>query len=263
MNIEDIRAEQKRWRESLQTSKPVVGASVHKVAEQFYCEKQVDLALSHGDRENAQTSAGTEGHASATARSEAVPYDEFWDDVATDELVRYSEVPFSAEVAEVVLTGRTDLVEFQDGQPTAIVERKFTDRHQLYPDQEFQAWLYSYLLDVAGFDCENLRYAVLKIPRPLKAETDVLGMIDQHVLELMTEGVTGTHQPFDEFGVYAHIHDYRSTNRFASPYESRGLLEGLQWALGYWREEREPVPTSVAGKCRGCDFRAECPDSRV
>lgn len=48
----------------------------------------------------------------------------------------------------------------------------------------------------------------------------------------------------------------------ARPFDLREARKNAAWALGFWKGEREAIPTTRPDKCRVCEFRELCPASR-
>lgn len=225
---------------------------VHKIATQFYCEKQVDLAREYGDRTSPEMAAGTEAHEAATAEATEVARDEMWTRIASGEFVGYLETLFALDIGDHVTVGKPDTVYFANCQPVVLVERKTTKSPEnAYPSQTMQSWLYCYMLDEMGFDTDLLRFVILTHPRSLGTETETLKRVERTAIE--TLGAEGSRQLQEAPPVYAHEFAYEAADR----------IDDLEWALEYWRAEREPVATDNAAKCRPCNHSDVCPDAKL
>lgn len=223
-----------------------------RIAGQFYCEKKVDMTREHGDIETPAKTRGSETHEQAAADAEEISDDEFWSALERGERQVLVESPFVGEAAEFLLTGVPDAVLFDDAKPKLIFERKTTSRpEQLYDNQRIQAWLYGFILDSLGFDTGDLQLAILSHEQSTDPE---LGKELQQLVVSSYRGFDpGMHEVTDSPRSVLHI----------SAFSKVEYLEDLDWALGYWREVRDPIPTSNGAKCRACEYNGICPESKI
>ena len=225
-----------------------------RIASQFYCEKKVDLTRIHGDRDTPAKTRGSEIHAEATAGSEAISDEEFWAALETGDRQIIVESPFVGEAAEFLLGGVPDAVVFEDQQPQLLFERKTTARPTyLYKNQRLQAWLYGFMLDSLGFDIDALRIAVLSHDRSLSPRAG------KRLQELILGDRAFESQEPGEYEVL----DSPQAILYLWEFSKLEYLEDLDWALGYWRDERSPTPMATTGKCQACEYNDVCPDSDV
>ena len=223
-----------------------------RIANQFYCEKKVDLTLEHGDIETAAKARGSQTHERAAEGAVEVAEEEFWAALERDERKVMVESPFIGETSEFLLVGVPVAVVFEDGRPELLLERKTTSRPDyLYKNQRIQAWIYGFILDSVGFDTDGLRIAVLSHERALGPD---LGRELQELVLGNSHGwQQGPHELLEDPNAVLHV----------SAYSREEFRSDLEWALGYWREEREPIPTKKPGKCRACEYAQLCPDSKA
>jgi hypothetical protein len=133
------------------------------------------------------------------------------------------------------------------GRPLCLLEYKFGASARPWRDHHVQARAYGLLLHLSGFLVDRLRYALI-YPA---AEPEPRGREDLE-REVIAEALRGGGGVWGKAFV-ARIY----------PFDPREAEEDVAWALGFWRGEREAVPTSRAGECRACDFRKICPNSRA
>lgn len=221
-----------------------------KVGGQFYCEKKIHLEQEHGEVETPEKQRGSETHEKAAEDAVEVEMDDVWDAIERGERQVLLETPFVGEAADFVVSGIPDAIVFEDGRPQLIFDRKTTSiPDRLFKNQRIQVWLYGYIVQSLGFDIEDLRIAILAHDQRLDAETGK--QLQQMVLHDLAALDEGRNKIFDDPATFVYLFDYDPTDH----------LEDLQWALEYWRNEREPVPTQNAAKCRSCPYSTVCPDS--
>jgi CRISPR/Cas system-associated exonuclease Cas4 (RecB family) len=245
--------------ERVQNDEPDVCVGVAKVASQFYCEKQLQLQEEHGDRTTPEMEAGQSGHEAAYEGAEEVTREEFWSSVAEEPSVTTFESSLCFELNDdLTIVGRPDAVHFRDGVPRVVVERKFARTPEnLYDNHKVQAWLYSFLLDKAGFDVSELRSLILRFPSDFPRDADAVQSVEQLAIEqaLSTNEseLPRRSRVLKQFDAWSHIR----------PYDPVKWLNELDHALDYWRGERPAVPTDVAIRCQYCDYENVCPESKT
>jgi CRISPR/Cas system-associated exonuclease Cas4 (RecB family) len=251
MSIESVREKRNSLFEQLIESE---GSSLapSRIASQFYCEKKVDLTREHGDIETPAKTRGSETHEKAAEDSEEISDDEFWEALEKGERQIIVESPFIGEAADFLIGGIPDAVLFDDGKPQLIFERKTTSRPDyLYKNQRIQAWLYGFILDSLGFETDELEISILSHEQSLDPDT---GKELQQLVIASYEGWgIGEHELTESPKAILHLSEFSKVE----------YLEDLNWALGYWRNDREPIPTKKAAKCRACEYNDVCPDSHV
>jgi CRISPR/Cas system-associated exonuclease Cas4 (RecB family) len=251
MSIESVREKHTSLFKQLSESE---GSSLapSKIAGQFYCEKKVNLSHEHGEIETPAKTRGSETHKKAAEDSEEISDDDFWEAVESGERQIIVESPFVGEAAEFLIAGIPDAILFEDQNPQLIFERKTTSRPDyLYKNQRIQAWLYGFILDSLGFNSANLKIAILSHEQSLNAETGK--ELQQLVMANYQGWELGEHELTASPKAILHLSEFSKVE----------YLEDLNWALGYWRNEREPIPTEKAAKCRACEYNDVCPDSLV
>jgi len=251
MNVESIREKHDSLFKQLSESE---GSSLapSEIAKQFYCEKKVDLTREHGDIETPAKTRGSDAHEKAAEDSEEISDDEFWEALENGERQIIVESSFIGEAADFLIGGIPDAVLFEDKKPQLIFERKTTSRpNYLYKNQQIQAWLYGFMLDSLGFDTDGLKIAILSHEQSLSPEA---GKELQRLVMMCYNGwELGEHEMAESPEAILHLSEFSKIK----------YLEDLDWALGYWRGEREPRPTEKAAKCRACEYNNVCSDSRV
>lgn len=221
-----------------------------KVGGQFYCERKVDLEREHGEIETPEKTRGSETHEKAAEDAVEVDMDEVWDAIERGDRQILVESPFVGEVDDHVIVGIPDAIVFNDRKPQLIFDRKTTSiPDRLFNNQRIQVWLYGYMLEDLGFETEDLRVAILSHEQ--RVEPDTGKRLQKMVLSTIDEFDEGQTQLRSDPDVYLHTF----------PYSPSDHLSDLEWALEYWRDNRDPVPTENPAKCRSCPHASMCPDS--
>jgi len=223
-----------------------------KIGGQFYCEKKIDLEQEHGEVETPEKQRGSETHEKAAEDAKEVEMDEVWDTIERGEQQILLESPFVGEAADFVVVGIPDAVIFDDGKPQLIFDRKTTSiPNHLFDNQRIQVWLYGYMLQSLGFEIDEMQIAILSHEQRLDPETGK--ELQDMVLSGLVDFDNEKNQMMEDPDAFLYLFDYDPTDH----------IEDLSWALEYWREEREPVPTKKAAKCRSCPYSDVCSDSLV
>jgi alkylhydroperoxidase family enzyme len=89
-------------------------------------------------------------------------------------------------------------------------------------------------------DIQNLHYAIAIIPPSLKNENALFQKIVHDVLD------NGPHEASFPVGE-SHVHVYA--------YQSTYAEDDIDWALEYWRSQRDAVSTQNPNKCAPCEYK--------
>ncbi|MEM3784097.1 MAG: hypothetical protein QXY88_03590, partial [Candidatus Bathyarchaeia archaeon] len=161
---------------------PYVG--VYWIADQFFCEKQVELYMRGEEVKIERTKFGKDFHEGISAGMEKADLEKIWDDILSGRSVYVSNMPLAAKWKEVPIIGRADLLFFSNGMPLWLFEFKFTNMRIPPDSSHVQARIYSLLLKLMGFDVSMLTYAiVLAKNKPENFETWrrlVLNKVQKH-----------------------------------------------------------------------------------
>lgn len=242
----------KREREFLESGKGEFrhGTSfvaVSSIAEQYYCEYKVENEFALGEVPTEAKDTGTALH------DELLPMEE----IGKDEFVRLvsGRKPALAVLnvwgtaGGLKVLGTPDHIIWLKGKPLWIVELKTTkgDPHFLWEDQENQVRIYGLLLDLMGFDCTEMRLAVVRIKSgQLDDESKQKWIL--RVSDALLEG--GEHRLEEEFPGIMKVHLLR--------HERGRAVKAVTSKSAYWLDEREPTSSSSVGKCRACEYSSTC-----
>jgi len=224
--------------------------AVSSIAEQYYCEFKLENEFALGEIPTETKASGTALHAELMP-TERITKEEFAELVSKKKpTLAVLHVWGSAGGLKIV--GEPDHIIWKGGKPLWVVELKTTrgDPQPLWEDQENQVRIYGLLLDKMGFDCSEMRLAVVRLK-----SGDLIGEEKQEwILKVSAALMQGKMSQLEVKyrGVMkAHILDH-DAGRAETAVRSKA---------GYWLLEREPTSSMSAGKCRACEYNAVCPRS--
>lgn len=237
----EIRTKLKNDDVSLRFGKPWVAAS--NLAQQYYCEKKVEMQFLHGEVDTESKQIGTEAHDSLVAKSQKVTRDTLFREIYTQELVIAQELLLISRYNDVILIGKPDAIVFYRSQPLLVIEYKFSDSSIPYQNYHVQAHVYCTILEDMNFDTHQLFYAIAIVPPALRN--------DQELFDKILVAVSQCGPKEAEFTVgQAHIYTYQ--------YRPETAKRALDWALQYWQKVRDALPTTNINKCKTCEYQNEC-----
>jgi len=213
------------------------------IAEQYYCERKVEMSHLHGRVETETKRQGSEGHEFLQAESVEIDRTKLLEKIFSGEPIIVHELPLLAEYRGVVLAGQPEAIIFREGLPVALFEYKFSNSPIPYPSYHAQARVYGKILDGAGFDTSDLIYVIAVAPRESRGDKRLFrkdrGSEPERLPGEETLEVEGAHIYIKEYSQPAAERD-------------------IDWALDYWRGSREPASVDNPAKCRSCEYREKC-----
>jgi hypothetical protein len=216
------------------------------VAEQFYCEKKVEMEYLHGEVETEAKNIGAEAHENLTGDSVRVKREELWRKIYGAKPVFALEMFLLARHGDVVLGGKPDSVLFMRGFPLVVFEYKFSRSGVDYRSYHVQARTYGVLLGNMGFDTSRLFYAIVVADPKTRGSRELRQNVMRTVME---NGPKEAVLSVDDAKVYI-----CKFNRVQAE-------KDLSWALEFWGNNREAELTSNPNKCLRCEHKIRCQDS--
>ena len=242
--IEELAEKQEKGESSLRFDRSFILAS--DIAQQYFCEKGVEMQYLYGDVETEEKSIGTEGHEKLLEDSVKIKRQELWKKIYGKKPVFALEMLLLAKYKDVVLVGRPDSVLFQNGYPLIVFEYKFSKSGTAYRTHHVQAGTYGILLNSMGFDTSRLFYAVVIADPRTRNDKD----LKRKVIDAVAKN--GPKEAILEVG-YATVHLHKFNQAEAE--------RDLDWAAEFWKKTREAVMTSNPNKCMKCGHKVECDKS--
>jgi len=227
--------------EYLRFNQPCLKASV--IAEQFYCEKKVEMEHLHGRIETETKLQGSEGHESLLVDSVEVERSEILQKIFSDEPVIVHEMPLLAKYGDVILAGQPDAIIFKDGTPIVLFEYKFSNSPLPYKSYHVQARIYGRILEGMGFDTSDLFYTIAVAPRASRGNEELFRKVIKAVNE---NGPNEASLKINDANVYIYEYNQPDAER------------DIDWALDFWKGSRDAIPADNPNKCRNCEYRDMC-----
>lgn len=223
---------------------------VSSIAEQYYCEYKLENEFALGEIPTETKDSGTALHAELMP-TERISRKEFVELVGKKEpTLAVLRVWGSAGGLKVV--GEPDHMIWAGGKPLWVLELKTTrgDPQPLWEDQENQVRIYGLLLEKMGFDCTEMRLAVVRLKSGALSEEERREWILKVSDALMRGEMPALEVKYRRV-MKAHLlkHDAAKAER------------AVRSKAGYWLQQREPTSSSSEGKCRACEYNAACPKS--
>jgi len=215
---------------------------VSDIAEQYFCEKKVEMAYLHGEVEKEARIRGRELHEELSRGLESIERERRFEKIMEGHPIWVYEMLIFAKHEGVFLVGRPDIVFFAKGLPLFIFEFKFTSYRKPFRDHHVQARTYGLILNKMGFNTDRLFYAIIISRREHKDRAwrrHVKGSIMRHGLR---EGIV-------------HLIDGKA---YINKFKLDKAIEEVNWAISFWKGDREAVPTKNKAKCKTCGYKDIC-----
>ena len=222
---------------------------VSAIAQQFYCEAKVEQVCTRGEVPSEVKDAGTDLHEEILAMK-PVEREELIKHIGEDPSLTAS-FRLYGEVGKLRIIGVPDAVIFEKSKPEWVIELKTTrgDHTRLWRDQLLQVRIYGLLLERMGFDCSNLKLALVRMRQDGALEdAPRKAMLSLIRVALMNDQTNKLEQLYP-------------MKFFVNPHDPSQAESSVLWAEGYWTQMREPIPTKNQSKCRVCEYQNVCPYS--
>jgi len=218
---------------------------VYEISDQFFCEKQVEISRKEGVFETERTKRGKELHKALTAGMERARTSEVWKEIFSGRGMAVMNMLLIAEWKGVPIIGRPDFLFFKNSKPLWLFEYKFTNMRIPADSSHVQARLYGLLLKQMGFDTSLLKCAiVLANEKPRQFDNWRRSVFIK---------VTRTRILREKAVV-----KIEAGRAFVRRPDLRKAEKELSFALGYWKLEREAIPTKNVSKCMACNYSKYC-----
>jgi CRISPR/Cas system-associated exonuclease Cas4 (RecB family) len=218
------------------------------IAEQFYCEKKVEMEYLHGEVETEAKNIGTEAHENLTEDSVRVKREELWQKIYGAKPVQALEMFLLAKHGDVVLAGKPDSVLFVRGLPLVVFEYKFSRSGVDYRSYHVQAQTYGVLLGNMDFDTSRLFYAIVVADPKTSGSRE----LRQDVVRTVAEN--GTREA---------VLSVDGAKVYVCKFNRLQAEKDLAWAFEFWNMHREAESTSNQNKCARCEYQTHCQDPTV
>lgn len=102
--------------------------SVSELAEQYYCEKKVELKRLYGEEETLEMKLGKEAHKILLKDSIKVKREELWHKISLGKPILAREMLLLGKYADIIIAGIADAIFFYKGFPIVLFEHKFSSK---------------------------------------------------------------------------------------------------------------------------------------
>ena len=213
------------------------------IAEQYFCEKKLDMQYLHGRVETEEKSLGAEAHEKLLEDTTRVRIKDLWQMIYGKKPIFVHEMLIFAKYKEVALAGIPDCILFVNGFPKIIFEYKFSKRGTIFNTYQVQVRTYGILLGHVGFDVSRL-YCAVVVAEPGARHDKKLK--DKVVNEITKNG--------PKEGVLI----VSGAKIYIWKFDGVKAEQDLDWALRFWKKQREAIPTENLNKCASCEYSSEC-----
>jgi CRISPR/Cas system-associated exonuclease Cas4 (RecB family) len=217
--------------------------SVSDIAEQYYCEKKLEMEYLHGEIETEAKTIGSEAHEKLIEKAVEIKRAALWKKIYGKEPVLAVEMFILGKYQDVFIAGQPDAVMFYKGRPVVIFEFKFSKSGIAYPSHHVQAKTYGLILEDMGFDTSRLFYAIVVADPATRGNP---GLQTKAIDAIFKKGFEESILSIDD----AIIHFCK--------FHSSEAQEDLQWAIEFWKQNREATPTTNPNKCARCEYQTQC-----
>jgi len=222
---------------------------VSDIAKQYYCERALELSYLKPLPQTKRMAEGEKGHAAISSTAKPMTHEE-----AVKEAIQPRKKPFCLyefNIAwlskDVPIVGNVDEAWFRQGNIDLVVERKFTNKLDVYSSYHIQAQLYCLGLGEMGFNNTNTQYRIALMKRSCH------DCIELSALTCPTITCEAEY----------HSCSKGESKAFVFPFERKPVIIDLEWALDFWVGQRDAVPTTNRAKCNSCSYKTSCENSLV
>jgi len=225
----------------LRFGSPFIKAS--DIAQQYFCEKKVEMQHLHGEIETERKILGTEAHEKLLEYSVKIKRKDLWKEIYGKKPVFALEMLLLAKYKNLILAGQPDSVLFMRGLPLIIFEYKFSRSRRPFRDHHVQVRTYGIILRNMGFDTNRLFYAIVIVDP--KARDDK--KLKKRVVDAVIEN-----------GPKEAVLTIENARIYFNKFNQTEAERDLDWAIEFWKKQREAIPTRNPNKCRSCEYNVEC-----
>ena len=240
-SLKDIVQKIKKGEGELRFSSPLVKAS--DVAGQYFCEKKVEMKHLHGEIETERRILGTKAHERLLEGSIKIKRRPLWKKIYGEKPVFTPEMLLLGKYKGLMLAGRPDSLFFMKGAPLIAFEYKFSRSLRPFRDHHVQVRTYGILLREMGFDINRLFYAIVMV--------NPKGRDDKKLKERVVKAVIKN-------GPKEAVLTTENARIYFTKFNEEEAEQDLDWAIEFWKNNREAIPTRNPNKCRSCEYNDKC-----
>lgn len=220
------------------------------IGSQYYCEQKLEYEYIHGKTETPELALGGEGHETIIEEFEITTPQDLWDDIYTKDQLIVAEFLLISKYKDVYLAGRPDILFFINRIPILLFEFKFSKYTEDFPGRHAQAQTYAMILKQLGFNCDSLFYSIIVFPPEMRDQPDLIKALPHEVISDFLAGkFLG-----DDDGSY----DFGEVKVHIFKFDVEEAEKNIDWAIAYWQQHRDALPTENELKCASCEFSEIC-----
>lgn len=223
---------------------------VSSIAEQWYCEKAVDLYYRHPSIQlsSPALAAGSLEHGYFASGAELLSRQEIIEGIKSGRALSLREVPFGATYRGTAIKGIPDYVDIKKGKALSLKDYKFSSYRRVFPSHRFQVDLYGYLLNKNGLNTDKLKCAIAilspRLSREMVSPDEIIYVIKAGQAEMRRKRYSSMY--LNAPGIYGELYSFSLDK----------AEQHLSWAIDYWTKRRRPKSTTKPKKCEACAFNA-------
>jgi len=221
--------------------------SVSDIAAQYYCEQKLDMESEIPLPPTEEMKTGGEAHEAAATIGLEVSKEQSIVDAVTprEEAIFICEFKIAWIHKGIPIIGMVDEAWFRGGNVDLVVERKFSNTLSVYSPYHVQAQLYCLGLGEMGFNNELTNYRIIVLKRSC------------HECKKLLDRSCPIFSP-DKTDFSC---DKGEAIAFTYPFDEEKIIGNLDWALEFWLNKRQAIPTKNPAKCRVCEYSQMCKHS--
>lgn len=242
--IERIKSE----RSDLRFNRPYL--IVSDIASQFYSEAKLELEYIFGKIRTIEQKQGKKLHELMVEQATEINYEDLFKEIEETEEITILETSFFMKYQDSIIAGKPDVIVFRRGIPILLLEYKFSKYTRTFQNQKVQAQVYCQILKEMDFNTDLLYYGIIIAPRKLSKESEKVRNIPRRLLKnLKLSDLIQKNSLTLNFG---------AINVFLYKFNSEKAIKNLDWAIQYWKGERQPEPLDLLKECESHGYKEEC-----
>ncbi|MEM2102347.1 MAG: PD-(D/E)XK nuclease family protein [Candidatus Bathyarchaeia archaeon] len=217
------------------------------IAQQYFCEKKVEMQYLEGVIETESKMLGAEAHEKLLEDSIKIERRTLMKKIYGPEPIFAFEMLLLAKYKKVIIAGRPDSIIFQNGFPLVVFEYKFSRSRRPFRDHHVQVRTYGTLLKGMGFDTSRLFYAIVMV--------DPKAKVDKKLKYKLVDAVIRN-------GPKEAVLSIGNAKVYLNKFNSKDAEQDLNWAIEFWENKRQAIPTNNPNKCRNCEYNKKCKETK-
>jgi hypothetical protein len=218
--------------------------SVSNIAAQYYCEQKLDMESEIPMPPTKQMKSGQAAHEAAATLGLEISREQAITDAVKEreEAIFICEFKIAWIYKQIPIIGMVDEAWFRGGNIDLVVERKFSNTLSVYSPYHVQAQLYCLGLGEMGFNNELTNYRIIVLKRSC-----------HECLKLLDRSCPIFKPDRSDFNC-----GKGEAKAFTYPFDKLRIINDLDWALDFWLNKRQAIPTKNPAKCRACEYSQMC-----